>query len=139
MVLIMGKSKAHCEDQFGTDPRPNSVTRAGVHYLSGWRCTQCDLPRTVPAPSCPDCRGELVESDFGPHGTVWSSTVVHLDMEGLSAPYGLAYIDLDEGPRFLAHTGERPKPLTVGSRVRITGLSARGDVEVASMEKDGSR
>jgi uncharacterized OB-fold protein len=132
----MGEASAHREDQFGTDPRPKSVTRAGVHYLSGWRCRQCDLPQAVPAPSCPDCRGELLESDFGPDGTVWSSTVVHLDMEGLSAPYGLAYIDLDQGPRFLAHAGEQPRSLTVGSRVRISGLNARGDIEVASTESE---
>jgi uncharacterized OB-fold protein len=88
---------------------------------------------------CPDCRGELVESDLGPDGTVWSSTIVHLDMEGLSAPYGLAYIDLDQGPRFLAHTGKRPQPLAVGSRVRISGLNARGDIEVASLENEATR
>lgn len=130
----MEDASNHCTNHFGSDPRPKAVTRDGVHRLSGWRCRRCELPQAVPAPWCPDCLGELVECDFGPDGTVWSSTVVHLDLEGLSAPYGLAYVDLDYGPRFLAHTIERSQPVAVGSRVRITGLNARVDIEVDLLE-----
>lgn len=62
---------------------------------------------------------------------MWSSTVVHLDIAGIAAPYGLAYVDLDDGPRFLAHVDGSKEPLVVGSRVTISGINERGDIEVA--------
>lgn len=89
------------------------------------------MPLAVRAPSCPECRGALAAAEFGPGGTVWSSTVVHLDLAGIEAPYGLAYVDLDDGPRTLAHTTETTAPIEVGTRVVITGTTAHGDVRVA--------
>ena len=73
---------------------------------------------------------------FGPSGTVWSSTVVRVPVPGRTPPYGLAYVDLDNGPRVLAHvadagtdTGtERVPP---GTRVTIVGETLDGDVLVA--------
>jgi uncharacterized OB-fold protein len=75
----------------------------------------------------------LLVTDFGPLGTVWSSTIVHLDIAGIPAPYGLAYIDLDDGPRFLAHIDGAEEPLLVGDRVTISGINKRGDIEVTSV------
>lgn len=113
------------------DPRPRLAPDHSNSRLRGWRCAECGAARAVEAPSCPDCTGELAATDFGPQGTVWSSTVVHLDISGIQAPYGLAYVDLDDGPRFLAHVDGVQEPLPVGSRVTISDISERGDIEVA--------
>ena len=113
------------------DPRPRLAPDHSRGQLRGWRCADCGVARAVDAPWCPDCTGELVVTDFGPGGTVWSSTVVHLDIAGIAAPYGLAYVDLDDGPRFLAHVDGSKEPLVVGSRVTISGINERGDIEVA--------
>ena len=59
--------------------------------------------------------------------------MVHLDIAGLDAPYGLAYVDLDNGPRVLVHT-EATTPLEVGARVTIAGVTDRGDIEVRPTE-----
>lgn len=77
---------------------------------------------------------------FGPSGTVWSSTVVRVPVPGRTPPYGLAYVDLDNGPRVLAHvadpgtdTGTDPGTERVppGTRVTIVGETLDGDVLVA--------
>lgn len=112
------------------DPRPRTVRRDGQTLLAGWRCTSCSLPRAARAWRCPDCGGELADAEFGPAGTVWSSTVVHLDISGIAAPYALAYVDLDDGPRFLAHIAGATAPVRVGTRVTVTGTDDRGDVHV---------
>lgn len=113
------------------DPRPRLALDHSCDQLRGWRCAECGVARAAKAPRCPVCAGGLVATDFGPEGTVWSSTVVHLDIAGIQAPYGLAYVDLDDGPRFLAHVDGAQELLLVGSRVTISGISERGDIEVA--------
>ncbi|KAA9164373.1 hypothetical protein FPZ12_007195 [Amycolatopsis acidicola] len=86
----------------------------------------------VPRPFCP----RHPESDVGyrpgtGQGTVYSFTIVHRG-EGAyaaAAPYALAYVELDEGPRVMAHLVDwHPGELVVGARVglRHTG-SGHGD------------
>ena len=48
-------------------------------------------------------------------------------------PFGLAYLDLDDGPRLLVHLAE-PRVLRGGTRLRITGTD-RGDLVAAREER----
>lgn len=59
---------------------------------------------------------------------------MRVPVPGRTPPYGLAYVDLDEGPRVLAHVdsdgdAERLPP---GTCVRVCGTTADGDVLVTS-------
>ncbi|MFN3256498.1 MAG: OB-fold domain-containing protein [Ilumatobacter sp.] len=67
---------------------------------------------------------------FGPRGVVWASTVVHLEIGGLDAPYELAYVDLVDGPRILAHVRGGDSPSTVGAAVDVIGSTPEGNVAV---------
>jgi uncharacterized OB-fold protein len=96
--------------------------------LSGHRCVRCGHPVAAPHPRCPVCAGELRETTFARQGTVWSSTRLHVSVQGRDTPYALAYVDLDDGPRVLAHSQDAL--LTVGARVTIAGTTARGDLLV---------
>ena len=67
-------------------------------------------------------------AQFGPGGTVFASTVLRIPVPGRTPPYRLAYVDLDDGPRILAHaTGADNGPLVPGARVRIVGRTDDGD------------
>ncbi len=115
----------------GFDPRPRVVEESGVARLLGSRCTACGHVLAFQAPRCPLCRGPLAEARFGPDGSVWSATVVRVAVPGREPPYGLAYVDLDAGPRVLAHyrpAGDRA--LRVGARVRLRGCTPQGDPAV---------
>jgi uncharacterized OB-fold protein len=104
------------------DPRP-WVTGS---VLFGARCTACGHAHAVAVPRCTRCRaGSLEPAPFGPDGTVWSTTTLHVASGGRSAPYTLAYVDLDDGPRVLAHVSGGPLP--VAARVRLAGTTAFGD------------
>jgi uncharacterized OB-fold protein len=112
------------------DPRPRVVAaEGGAHAVTGVRCTSCRHPVAAPRPRCPVCAGAVEPATFGPGGTVWSATCVRVPVPGREPPYGLAYVDLDDGPRILAHAaGDRPLP--IGARVRIAPPSAGDDVVV---------
>jgi uncharacterized OB-fold protein len=116
-----------------SDPRPAVLECDGVTLLSGWQCLSCRHPVAHLAPWCPICRSELAEMAFGPHGQVWSSTLLRVPLPGRQPPYVLAYVDLDRGPRILAHvepTGAQIARLHATARVHLSGLSALGDVLV---------
>lgn len=104
------------------DYRPRIVDGAVV----GGRCKVCGYAIAPATPRCPACGGE-VQADvrFPAVGRVWSATVVHVPVGDSVPPYGLAYVDLDDGPRLLCHTS-RPEQLRAGAEVTLT--EANGDL-----------
>ena len=68
---------------------------------------------------------------FGPKGTVFSSTVLRIQIPGRTPPFTLAYVDLDDGPRILAHVNGPDEVLVPGSRVALSGWNEQGDPVVA--------
>jgi uncharacterized OB-fold protein len=112
------------------DPRP--VLEGGE--VLGVRCTACRYP-VAPAgvPWCPVCWSAVEPARFPATGTAWSSTVVAIPVGERRPPFGLAYLDLDDGPRVLVHLAE-PAVLEPGARLRITGTD-RGDLVAAREEQ----
>jgi len=117
------------------DPRPSVVDGAQGAALSGWRCASCAYPLALLAPWCPRCRGALEATVFARSGAVWSSTMLTIAFQGRTPPIVLAYVDIDEGPRILAHVSEAAERLKVGRRVQVAGVSEDGDVLVAVIEE----
>ncbi|MFC9553505.1 Zn-ribbon domain-containing OB-fold protein [Rhodococcus sp. NPDC056960] len=87
----------------------------------GSRCTVCRYPTAQQnLPWCPVCYSTTEAARFPCTGTTWSSTVVAIPVGTHRPPFGLAYVDLDDGPRILVHLAE-PAVLELGTRVEITG------------------
>ena len=112
------------------DPRPTVVADGNDWVVTGLRCAGCGYVTFARPPRCPECRHELVAASFGPLGTVWSSTVVRVAVPGRTPPYGLAYVDLANGPRVLAHVSSGDTRLAVGTTVVVVASSPEGDVTV---------
>ena len=70
------------------------------------RCDTCRVIIWYPRPFCPDCGGRSTSwEQASGEGTVYSFTVTR---KGLgpwrdTAPYVLAYVELDEGPRVMTN------------------------------------
>lgn len=112
-----------------TDPRPRVTRTDADPRLLGQRCVGCGYRTAAPRPRCPECRSGLEDTSFGPGGVVWAATVVRIPVPGRTPPYTLAYVDLDGGPRVLAHVAGAAARPDVGARVRL--VDARdGDVTV---------
>jgi uncharacterized OB-fold protein len=115
------------------DPRPRVQTGPTATRLAGHRCTSCGHPLLWASPACPLCTAATAPAEFGPFGTVWSSTVVRVPVPDRKPPYVLAYVDLDDGPRVLAHVARRNGSdgrVPVGTRVALTESTDQGDVQV---------
>lgn len=117
------------DQPFSTDPRPVAVHEAGTWRVTGTRCPSCGYRSVHQRPRCPRCAGALEAAAFGPAGTVWSTTVVRVPVPGRTPPYALAYVDLDDGPRVLAHVAGAEAP-AIGSTVHVCGAGPEGDLEV---------
>lgn len=121
---------------FGRDPRP-AVTSAGL--LEGGVCAACGMPLLYCPPLCPECGGQVRPASFGPDGTVWSSTVLRIRVSDRLPPAALAYVDLDGGPRLLAHLPDgSSEALPPGARVRMIGRNEHGDPLVAEAVAEAS-
>ena len=112
------------------DPRVATLPTGDGTVVAGSRCGACDYVMAFGRLRCPRCAGSVVDAEFGPAGTVWASTVVRVPVHGRTPPYALAYVDLDDGPRVLAHVAEVPGPLPVGTRVRLEERTQDGDLQV---------
>lgn len=112
------------------DPRPSVAVRGGEARVLGARCRACAEPIAFRWPRCPTCRGVVDPAEFGPGGVVWSATVVRVAVPGHVPPYGLAYVDLDDGPRVLAHVTGLDTPVPIGARVRLVDPGTGGDVRI---------
>ncbi|TAM73049.1 OB-fold domain-containing protein [Mycobacterium sp.] len=112
------------------DPRPVVLVRGDFAVVAGSRCVACGYPGIEPVEACPVCRAQVSRAEFGPAGTVFAATILRIALPERPPPYGLAYVDLDGGPRILAHgyaDRDTCRPLAPGDRVRLTGRTALGD------------
>ncbi len=108
------------------DPRP--VFENGA--VLGARCTACRYPVAQPGlPWCPVCYSPVAPERFAAFGAVWSSTVIAIGVGTLRPPFGLAYLDLDDGPRILVRLAQ-PAVVPIGTRLKITGTDG-GDLVAA--------
>ena len=98
------------------------------------RCRSCGTVIWYPRPFCPECRttsGVEWISASG-RGTVYSFTVSHRGMGPYSqhAPYVVAYVELEEGPRVLTNiVGADLDALRIGDAVEVVFQPA-GDTKV---------
>jgi uncharacterized OB-fold protein len=109
------------------DPRPTLVLRDGRYLVEGVTCDSCGFDAIAVVPRCGVCADRTRPRYFGPEGRVWSWTMVAVDVDGREAPYPIAYLDLDGGPRVLVHPPREHRP-RVGDRLRLTGRDELGDV-----------
>ena len=58
---------------------------------------------------------------------MFSSTVLRIPVPGRTPPLTLAYVDVDNGPRILAHVDGPDETLAPGSRVVLAGWNEHGD------------
>ncbi len=87
------------------------------------RCAACGAVVWWPKAICPACQSfDLAWFDATGRGTVYSYTVVHRapGSWGRAAPYVLAYVELEEGPRLMTNIVDSdPDAVTIDAPVRV--------------------
>lgn len=98
-------------------PKPTPETR---HFWDGTaagelrlqRCQACDHVYFPPQPFCPACASGDVEVVLASgRGSLYGYVITHRAAPGFEAPYVIAEVELEEGPRMLANlVGVDPDP-----------------------------
>ncbi len=77
------------------------------HKLTVQKCSSCSTLRFVPSEICARCGSQ--EATWAPvsgHGKVYTYTVIHrgpIPAYQADAPYIIAHVELDEGPRMISN------------------------------------
>ncbi len=94
------------------------------YNLIGTRCGTCNKIFFPPRYICPSCRrtGKLEPYKLGGKGKIVSYTVTYVAPNGFEdqAPYVMAIIELDEGPKLTAQVTDcSPGQVRIGDRVEM--------------------
>jgi hypothetical protein len=104
-----------------TPARPVPVpTPETAHYWEGTargelrlqRCRPCSATYFPPQPFCPSCGSDdVVVVRASGRGSLYSYVITHRPAPGFEAPYVIAVVQLEEGPRLLSNlVGVTPDP-----------------------------
>lgn len=97
------------------------ATAAGTFLLA--RCSACGAVIWYPRSFCPACSSMATEwFEASGLGTVYTFTIVRRGQGqyAAAAPYVVAYVELDEGPRVLTNIVDcDPHDVAVGQRVEV--------------------
>ncbi len=88
----------------------------GMH---GFSCTRCDWSDVLADDICPKCGSHVTKASFSGQGKIDTFTVIRYPPEGFEkeAPYVVALIDLDQGPRVIARIVDASENLQIGQTV----------------------
>jgi uncharacterized protein len=97
-------------------------TKAGELRLQ--RCSDCDGAYFPPRPFCPHCSSRNVEV-FAASGraTLYSYVIHHREVPGFTAPYAIAVVELEEGPRMMTNIvgcDQTPEALQLDMELEVT-------------------
>lgn len=110
-------------------PVPTPETRSywdgakqGVLKLQ--RCNECEQAYFPPRPFCPHCSSRNVaEFDASGKATLYSYVINHLPAPGLTPPFAIAVVELEEGPRMMCNIHEceqTPEALQLDMPLEVT-------------------
>ena len=120
-------------------PQPTPETQ---HFWDGakagelrlQRCDDCAHTYFPPRPFCPNCGSRSV-SVFPASGraTLYSYVIHHRAPPGFEAPYAIAVVELEEGPRMMTNIvdcPQTPEALELDMPLEVTFEKATDDISI---------
>jgi uncharacterized OB-fold protein len=94
--------------------------------ISGVKCPRCQWSDFFKAQVCPRCLTELSITSFPGQGRIVTFTVIRYPPVGFvdQAPYVVAIIDLNSGPRVIGRVNAKPDEVKMGANVDFTREAA---------------
>ncbi len=88
-----------------------------------YMCSKCNWSDFVETKTCPRCRNEVEETALSGRGRVVTFTVIRYPPEGFEkdAPYVVALVDLENGPRVIGRVTANPEELKIAQVVQYSG------------------
>ena len=87
--------------------------------ISGVFCPKCRWSDFFKAQLCPRCLTELSDTSFPGQGRIVTFTIIRYPPMGFEeqAPYVVALIDLNDGPRVIGRVNAKPEEVEIGASV----------------------
>ena len=91
--------------------------------ISGAICPKCNWSDFFKAQICPRCLTELSDATFPGEGRIFTFTTIRYPPIGFEdqAPYVVAIIDLNDGPRVIGRVNAKPDEVRIGANVDFAG------------------
>ena len=127
-------------------PRPTPETQpfwdgCAASELRLQRCTHCDAHYFPPRPFCPDClSADVVWEAISGRGTLHTYVINYRAAPGFEAPYAIAVVQLEEGPRMMSNivgVDQTSEALELDMALEVT-FEERGDVHVPVFRPAGA-
>lgn len=98
--------------------------------LTAYVCQKCGWADFHPAPECPRCHGGIRQSAFAGAGKIVTFTTIRYPPKGFEnqAPYLVAIIDIENGPRVIGRVSGPAEKVKIGSAVAMSS-SKEGTLE----------
>jgi uncharacterized OB-fold protein len=129
-------------------PEPTPETR---HFWEGalegelrlQRCDECAHTYFPPRPFCPACasRSVSVYAASG-RGTLHSYVINHRPAPGFEAPYSIAIVELDEGPRMMSNivdVEQTPEALELDMPLEVKFERVSDEIALPLFRPQGAR
>ncbi len=120
------------------EPRPTPETEpfwegCAAGELRLQHCSACDTHYFPPRPFCPTCLSDEVEwQPVSGRGTLHTYVINHRAAPGFEAPYAIAVVQLDEGPRMMSNivgVEQTPEALVLDMPLQVE-FETRGGVQL---------
>ncbi len=87
-------------------------------------CSKCDWKDFHAAETCPRCHSKIAKSATTGRGKVATFTVIRYPPKGFEgkAPYIVALVDLENGPRVIGQISANPDEIELGTAVEVAKL-----------------
>lgn len=94
--------------------------------ISGVSCPKCQWSDFYKAQICPRCLTALADASFPGEGRIVTFTVIRYPPVGFEeqAPYVVAIIDLNNGPRIVGRINAKEDEVKIGSNVNLAREAA---------------
>lgn len=89
--------------------------------VTAYVCQKCGWADFHPAPECPRCHGGIRQSAFAGAGRIVTFTTIRYPPKGFEnqAPYVVAIIDIENGPRVIGRVSNSADEVKIGSPVSL--------------------
>jgi uncharacterized OB-fold protein len=93
--------------------------------IKGFSCPKCNWSDVFPIEVCPRCRSTMKQVWFSRQGKIATFTVIHYPPKGFErqAPYVVALIDLEKGPRVMGRIVRESRELQIGQTASFLAVS----------------
>jgi len=90
--------------------------------MTTYACQKCGWSDFHSVNKCPRCAGNVAQSTLAGVGKIATFTAIRYPPRGFEnqAPYLVAIVDIDNGPRVIGRVSGSPEQATIGSRVTLT-------------------